>query len=483
MTPVCQKLTLILCTALAMAALAQDSDEVNAGPFYSDVRLTLTSGYRTELGPLFYSQESGAERQWGLPPFFSRSKTADVDWSEWEFLYPVVDYRRFGDEYRVQFVEFLAFSGGKSEPSTNVDKFTIFPVYFRQRAKDTNLNYTAVVPFYGEIKNRLFRDDIKFILFPAYSETRKKDVVTDNYLYPFFDVRHGDHLTGWQFWPLVGVEHKDPTWHTNNLDEVVTNGGYDKFFAAFPFYFKGRSGMGTTNEETNLSIIPFYLHSKSPAREQTSYGWPLGYNVIDDREQKYVEHDVLWPIIVNARGDKEVTRVFPFYSQAHNHDLESDFYMWPIYKFNRLKSPPLERTRTRILFFLYSDINETNASSHSSFHRVDFWPFYTYRKEPNGDKRLQVIAFLEPFFPNNRAVTREYSHFWSLWRDEENHKTGATSQSLLWNFYRRDTTPHSKNFSLLFGLFQYQSGAEGRRWRVCYMTVKKEPAQVPAPKS
>ena len=43
--------------------------------------------------------------------------------------------------------------------------------------------------------------------------------------------------------------------------------------------------------------------------------------------------------------------------------------------------------------------------------------------------------------PGNRGVERNWSPLWSLWRAEDNPKTGATSQSLLWNFYRHDTAP------------------------------------------
>jgi hypothetical protein len=135
------------------------------------------------------------------------------------------------------------------------------------------------------------------------------------------------------------------------------------------------------------------------------------------------------------------------------------------------------------VFFVYSDISETNKTSHEWSHRTDFLPFYSYKRDTDGNQRLQVLTLLEPFFPNNRTVTREYSQIWSLWRWEKNHKTGAASQSLLWNLYRREKTPQSKNFSLFFGLFQYQSGAEGRRWRVCHVTVKKEAARAAAPHS
>jgi hypothetical protein len=479
-----QKLAVIFCCALALPALGQEENDVEAGPLFSEFPLTLSSGYRCEAaGPLFYSEQTESQRQWALPPLCSYTRTPEVDWTEMEILYPIISYRRFGGEYRMQIVEFFSFAGGQASLETGSRRFTIFPFYFQQRSPDTNLNYTAVVPIYGELKNRLFRDEIKFVMFPLYSETRRKGVVTDNYLYPLFDVRRGDHLTGWQFWPVTGVEHKTPALRTNSLDEVETEGGYDKYFAAWPFYFKSRAGLGTTNQQASLTVAPFYSHTESAARDETSYGWPLGYNVIEDRQKKYVEHDFFWPLFVVARGERRVTRVFPFYSRASNPDLESDFYLWPVYKFNRLESGPLERRRTRILFFLYSDTIETNAESGARFHRTDFWPFYTYHRDIEGNRRWQAFAILEPFFPNNRSITREYSQVWSVWRCEKSRKSGAASQSLLWNLYRREETPRSKKCSLLFGVFQYQSGAEGRRWRVCHVTVGKKKARAAAPES
>src|ERR1035438_8387131 len=104
-------------------------------------------------------------------------------------------------------------------------------------ALDTNDNYTALLPFYGHLKNRLFRDEIFFVMFPIYSETRKRDVVTDNYLYPFFDLQHGDGLHGWQFWPLFGARHKAVTSVTNGFGDTEIVGGYDRCFALWPIHF------------------------------------------------------------------------------------------------------------------------------------------------------------------------------------------------------------------------------------------------------
>jgi hypothetical protein len=328
----------------------------------------------------------------------------------------------------------------------------------------------------------LFRDDINFFLFPLFSETRKKDRVTDNYLYPIFDRRRGNQLAGWQFWPLIGTESKTPLPET---EQVVpeAEGGHENFFLFWPFYFNNRFGIGTTNASANRTWVPFFSWNHSLKRDETSYGWPFGYSVIHDREKGYQEHDLFWPLFVQARGSKTVRRYFPFYSRAYNQDLESDFYAWPVYKFNRLKAPPLERRRTRILFFLYSDIVEENKQTEQNKRRIDFWPFFSYHGDPDGNRQWQALALTEPFFPNNRSIRREYSQLWSVWRWEQNAHTGASSQSLLWNLYRHEEKPHSKKTSLFFGLFQYQSKADGGSWRICFINLGKKPAASKQPSS
>ncbi len=134
---------------------------------------------------------------------FSHDADPGVESREDDFLYPLLTYERYGREYRWQFIQLFSFAGGANPDDSENRRFTIYPLYFQQRSSDSNENYTALIPFYGHLKNRLMRDEIFFVMFPLYSETRKRDVVTDNYLYPFFDLQHGDGLHGWQFWPLV----------------------------------------------------------------------------------------------------------------------------------------------------------------------------------------------------------------------------------------------------------------------------------------
>ncbi len=469
--------------ALCFCSPALAEDAFHAGLFFDEFPLTLDAGHRTEAaGPFYYDQQKDSETTWAVPPLFSHDADPGVESREDDLFYPFLTYERYGKEYRWQFVQLFSFAGGQDPDDSGKKRFTIFPVYFQQRSPDTNDDYTAFGPFYGHLKDRLLRDRIFYVMFPFYSETQKHDVVTDNYLYPFFHLRHGDGLQGWQFWPFVGVEHKDVTTITNSFDERETIAGHDSFFALWPVHFWQNNGIGTDNPEKFRADLPLYSYSRSPQRDSTSVLWPF-FTWIDDRAKKYREWEGPYPFVVVARGEgKTTTRVMPLFSRARSDTRESDSYLWPIYKFNRLHTELLDQQRTRIFFYLFSDATEKNIGTGAEKRRVDLWPFFTWHRDFNGSTRLQILAPVESALPNNRGVERNWSPLWSLWRAENNPKTGATSQSLLWNLYRRDTAPGSKKCSLLLGLFQYQLDGENERLRLFYVPVlnNHQPAGPPA---
>jgi hypothetical protein len=465
----------LFCAAVLLAAieLASADDWFNAGPLYDDFKLTLSPGHRTEMfGPLFMFEQKETRTSWTLiPPLMSDTRDAATDSEEFDLLYPLLTLDRYGSEYRWQLFQVFNFSGGNNQTNQTARRFTLFPIYFQQRSPNTNENYTAVFPIYGRLQNRLFRDEIYFIMFPIYGQSRKRDVVTDNYIYPLFHVRHGDGLTGWQFWPIYGQEHKDVTIKTNGFGDTELVGGHDDKFVSWPIYLRKYSGLGTENIQKQMAVLPFYSIERSPQRDMTTVLWPF-FSYIDDRDKGYIEWQVPWPLIEFTHGEgKNGTRIFPFYSYMATPTIESAFVLWPIYKFNRVHVPEVERERTRILFFLYSDTILKNPQSGAMQRRIDLWPFFTQWREFDGSTKLQVFSILEPFLPNNKSIERNYSPIWSVWRAERNAKTGANSQSLLWNLYRRDASPDSKKCSLLFGLFQYQSGSEGNRLRLFYIPV------------
>jgi hypothetical protein len=473
-------LSFYFCISFFLAAQnsSSASDWLHAGPLFDDFSLTLSSGNRAEaVGPLFYFEESESQKSWGVPPLCWGLHDTATDVEKFGFGYPVLTYNRYGTEYRWQLVQLFSFAGGRNQRDDASERFTIFPFYLSQRSADTNQNYTAFLPFYGHLKNRLFTDELFVIMFPVYSRSRKADVVTENYLFPIVRVRHGNSLYGWKVFPVAGHEHKDPTTRTNGFGDVETVPGHDSGFVLAPFYLYQRSGIGTDNPQDEQALLPFYSFVRSPHRDSTTVIWPL-FTHVTDRQKKYREWETPWPIIVFARGEgKTTSRIWPFFSHAQNTNQESDFFLWPLYKVNRVHGETIDRSRTRILLFLYSDTNQKNLETGKARRRRDFWPLFTQTRDYNGNNRLQILAPLEPILPFSESVEREYSPMWSIWRAEKNPRTGAASQSLLWNLYRRDTTPSSKKCSLFFGLFQYQSSSEGRQMRWFYLPVMKTGAK------
>lgn len=524
------------------------ADGPHAGFIFYRHTLTLETGSRTEAaGPFFYDQEAELAHTWAVPPFFSYTDWLDGEGTEYDIAYPLLTYDRFGGEYRWQLGQLLSLSGGRNQSDISRDRFTIFPFYFQQRSAESNQNYTALFPIYGHLKNRIFRSEIDFVLWPLYVKTvkrpsagsagedlfltglhqwlgaRRGDMTTHNFLLPFFHLRYGDSLFGWQAWPLLGHEYKEVSTKTNSWGDVEQIPGHEKRFFLWPFFLKQHNNIGSANPEKQLLLFPLYNQLRSPLRDSTSLLTPLGLTITDDRARKYHEVGAPWPFIVFAWGEgKTINRIWPLFGQAYNASLESDFYLWPVYTHKRIQGETLDRHRTRLLYFLSSHTSEKNTETGAVKTRTDVWPLFTHRRDFAGRSRLQILAPLEPILPASKSIERNYSPLWSVWVAESNPKTGARSQSLLWNLYRRELipapvkvepprpaasskpkgnllsffsaesaatpspaesqpqpvaipllAPPTRKVSLLFGLFQYESSAENKGWRLFYLPLKK----------
>ena len=500
----------MLCSAAGGFVLrAGGEDYALAGPAWQEFRLTLQPGERTEIAGPFWNYET----VWDLPktnqppaadllsppiglvplpekvvtfgfaPLFSWERYHDVDATSLHILYPAITYARYGTEYRFHIGQLLSWAGGQEPDGANTKRTTLFPVYFRQRSTDPALNYTALFPIYGHLQGRLFRDEMHFVLWPLYIQTRKRDMITDNYLVPFVHVRHGPGLTGWQVWPLAGAEHQTPHTVTNRFGPQIA-GGRDNHFLLWPVYFHNNLNTGTTNELHQRVVLPFYAGETSPARDARTYLWPLGVKRTDDRANRYRETAVAWPVAIFGRGEtKRTDRVFPLYGRTRTPQKDASFLLWPVFRQEKHFSPVMDSRRTSFGMWLYTDSEVHDKTRNRIEWRHDCWPLFVHRHDLQGNERLQILAPLEPILVFKEGVRRSWAPFWSLWRAEKNAETGARSQSLLWNLYRRESAPGVKKCSLLFGLVQYHSTAAGARWRLFYLPAgkAKTAADRPAP--
>lgn len=447
-----------------------NAGEPEYGPLLHKFPLTLDIGTKTEAaGPFYYREDAENCEQWAVPPFVARRYDKKADKLSWDFLWKAATYDRMGPESKFSLLEMFNTSSSLSLDEEGDRHFTIFPLYFQNRSDNPERNYTAVMPFYGTLRNRLFRDEIHWVMFPLYVQTRKRDVVTDNFVAPFFDVRHGDNLSGWQFWPLIGREHKGLTYKTNVVGEVEEIGPHRKSFYLWPFVMNSHTGIGKPEEEKQQTVLPFYYLERSQARDVTTLLWPF-FSWTDDRGAGYREWDFPYPFVMVAKGPgKTGGRFWPLYGQAHSKTLATRFVLGPLYRSKELNSENLYRFRWRILYFLYDSLDEENTDTGKKSERRGFTPFYFYTKDFNGNSSLQILAPLEPTLPTSDSLRRCLSPLWSIWRSESNPSAGRTSQSFLWNLYRRDTSSETRKSSFLFGLFRWEKRPERRSLQLFYL--------------
>ena len=288
---------------------------------------------------------------------------------------------------------------------------------------------------------------------------------TDNYLFPFFHHRHGGNVSGWQFFPVFGLETKLPSSRTNVADEVEVVPGHHRSFFLWPFFTSDDNNLGTTNVERLRISFPFYSLQRSPARDNTTVIWPF-FSHPEDREKGVSEWGMPYPFIGWARGPgKHANRFWPLWGKATNDIQQSDFVLWPVYTHNHLHTPGIDRERTRSLFFAYSDSHVADPQSGSYTRRVALWPFFTWHRDVDGKTRFHTLSIMEPLVPNNKSIERSWAPLWSLYRREMNPKTAATSDSLLWNLWRRDVRGDERRSSILFGLVRTRKDAAGEHWR------------------
>lgn len=435
----------LLWPALACSPVSA-GDSINLWPLYGRHRDPLTGATETRvLGPLILRRESPEGVEGGFRPLFYTVDRPAEHSRESEVLYPLGSYTRQGTEWSFRFFPIFY----ERHPA----EFTFFPLLFSRGPGPEEPGDFGLFPLWGHLRGRFGRDEIRFVLFPLYARTRKEEVESTHVLWPFFSRWTGPGQRGWQVWPLYGRDR--------------AAGRFDKTFALWPIYFREDLDLDTPHPTRVRYVLPFYASRISAERRQVSVLWPL-FTKISDSQKGIEQWDGPWPLVHTRRGPEEESfRVWPLYGRSRIGERERKFVLWPVYTFQAERLPEAISTRHRFLLFLYQDRRLLEGGEALvERHRVDVWPLFSFVEGPEGTY-FHFLSILEPFFPENERIARNYSPLWRLYvvrRDRE----GRLVSNLLWNLYRREVTPEGHRIEFLGPLFLYNKGRGegGERTRV-----------------
>lgn len=438
---------------LATAARAGEAP-LNLWPVFDDrVDPVAEERVTRALGPLVEYREGVDQpvESVALRPLFhwQRDRRHDQDASETEILYPLFTYRRADRDVEFQFLQLL---NGRAEgqPGERERRFDLFPFYFSGRTEDGD-RYWALLPFGGRVRDRLGQDEIWTVLFPLYARFRRGEALTTYAPWPLVSRTTGPGRSGFRVAPLYGRDRQD--------------GVFEREFVLWPLYLHQRVGLDTDNPEETHALLPFYVAQRAPQRDSTTVLWPF-FTHTEDRERGYEQWDAPWPLVQVARGEKQVTRVLPFFS-VEARVLRQEFLLrelksrqlivlFPLYLRTEDEVPGTLTVRDRVLWWLYSDERQTGKDG--ARRRVDAWPFFLYVRDLEGHVRFQALALLEAMLPGNEWVERNYSPLWSLYTMRRSPQ-GAEVHSFLWNLLRHEETPATRSIEVLGPLLRYHEAA------------------------
>ena len=268
---------------------------INVWPVYDERddpvdRMHVQSG----LGPLlaFGRSPNDVVENRAFRPLFYWRKDTQPERLEWEVLYPLMAYSRVEEDSKFQFLQLLNFRHEGSDPKAREDRYELFPVY-ASGTTETGRKYLAILPFGGSAPNWWFQDEAEFVLFPLYARFVREGAETRYFPWPILSVTSGEKRSGFRIVPLYGQDVKE--------------GVFEKRFVLWPLFLQQRTGLDGDSPEETLSILPFYVSQRSKNQERTSVLWPF-FSYTEDREHRFEQWDVPWPLIQIARGEERTDR-------------------------------------------------------------------------------------------------------------------------------------------------------------------------------
>ncbi len=441
-------LTLILLFSSVTAQASRTRPDYDFGPLASRTRDVNGNTRSRVLGPVWES--ASATQGWhmaALRPFYSAYEVPAQEVTGKDIAWPLSALRTRGDETLNRYLIFFNFKHDDPNQVTGKRRyrFWLLPFYFQGRDKD-GIEYHAVFPLGGTIREFAGRDEIKFVLFPIRVTTKLNELQSSSWLWPVFSRTTGDNVDMKRVFPLYG--------------RYTRKGDFERKFILWPIWTQVRYDYPKSHGK-GFILFPLFGHVK--LSDQTTW-WVLPPFF---RYTKGITNDRIyapWPFVQYSRGELDKLFLWPLWGHKKTAGLERSFYLWPIFWNEHVTRGEEVQHRVIVAPFFQNMKSSVPARPEepARLRTQKLWPLYSYRRA--GEESRFRILELWPF-GDAAAVERNWAPWWSLvsrTRQGENR-----DREVLWGLYRQQARADGGRYWSLFPLFDRFCEGDGTRgWSV-----------------
>jgi hypothetical protein len=401
-------------------------------PFYNNVQ--------TEQGSFF-----------AVRPLYSHTVLNEKGVEVSDYLWPIYSRKEFKDEQSSRALVFWYTHKFDAKDESPRQRNWLLPVYFQGR--DVNgKGYFALFPLGGTIKEFLGRDEIMFVLFPAFGKSRINDVKTTSVLWPVYSHTRGEGIQRDRVFPIYG--------------RSVLEGKYEKEFILWPFwtsadyFYPGDSGKSwilfpicgrskLEQESTWWVIPPFFRFTDGTKQDRLLCPWPFIQKMESEKHSKFY----IWPLW----GEDQ-------YAAGPTH---RNFMLWPLLWSQKTGDTNKLTTSRMALPFFYQSYTVCTESEKKT-ETADYWkiwPLMSWQRE--GETSRFRMLELWPL-KNSPPIERNWTPLWTLYK--RTNTDGVVRKDALWFAWHSENEPtiDHKEWSLLKGLLAYKRDGEKQNLRVLY---------------
>lgn len=426
-------------------------------------------------GPLFFSKPASDEGTvGGFRPFFVRTENGQGLTTAATVLYPIFIYRTDSERFQWSFLQLINRTGprpGVLASSTDpTATFDLWPFWFSKQTGSPETSYRALFPVGGTLKNRLWFDELSWVIWPLYVRSEKHGAVTTSTPWPILRTTRGTEQ-GFALWPLFGWRDRPERFHRS--------------FFLWPLGWNQTvqpeedSPPGTVPTR-KVGFIPFYTRETHSGFRDENFAWPLfGYTDRSD-PARYRETRYLWPFLVQGRGENHyVNRWAPIYTHSIVKGMDKTWVLWPLVRQANWTDAGVAQSRTQFLYLLYYSLQQRSTTNpHAApADRTHFWPLFSKWDNGAGRRQFQLFSPLDVFFPTNDQVRESWTPLFAIYRYDE-RAADDRRWSVLWGALTWREQPGRKEFHL-GPLLGWKRDAEGAAWRLFWFDFHSKPRKLP----